>query len=149
MDVDVPADAPLRRPTAPARRTLCWAQIVLGMLVVIAAYAVGGAVQERGDARAATGTDAPVVLDEAVIPPPVGEPALARGAAAGSEVHRHSVSGSDTVGDGALAAVGTLIVGATLTASAGTIGRRRLDDHEAARWDSDWARVEPVWSGRV
>ncbi len=115
--------------------------------MVLAAYAVGGAVQEHADAREGSRTDAPVVLDEAVVPLPIGGPALAGGAVTGSAGHH--VSGSDTDGDGALAAVGTLIVGATLTASAGTIGRRRLDDHEAARWDADWARVEPVWSGRV
>lgn len=50
---------------------------------------------------------------------------------------------------GALPALGALLVGWTLTAAAGTVGRRRLEDREAARWDSEWARVEPLWSGRV
>lgn len=143
MDVDVPADARLRRPTAAARRALCWAQIVLCMLVVLAAWAAGATVQERVDARAAPASDDPVVLVEAVIPSRIGDPAAARSEVVGAERQ------DDSETDGALAAIGTLIVGATLTASAGTVGRRWLDDHEAARWDAGWARVEPVWSGRV
>jgi hypothetical protein len=55
----------------------------------------------------------------------------------------------ETVRPGAPAAVGVLIVGWTLVASTGTVGRRRLDEHESARWAADWKRVEPVWSGRV
>ncbi len=146
VDVDLPAAAPLRRPTAAARRTLCWAQLLFGALVVLASVAVGGAVQERIDDRALLEPEAPVVLAETHVPS--AEPVLARGAVAGI-AHDHTVFDADTVADGSLAGLGTLIVGTTLTASAGTVGRRRLDDREAARWDADWARVEPVWSGRV
>lgn len=147
VDVDVPAAAPLRRPTAAARRTLCWAQLLLGGAVVLAAVAVGGVVQDRIDDRAAVARpEVPVVLDEARVPS--AKTVLARGAVDG-HAHDHSASGANTVVDGALAGLGTLIVGATLTASVGTVGRRRLDDRESARWEGDWARVEPEWSGRV
>lgn len=153
-DVDVPADTPLRRPTAAARRGLCWAQILLGAVVLLTAYAVGGAVQERIDAREAAHSDVnhtagrplSAALVETVLPAPAGEPVRADPAGA---VHHHGSTDAATVGDGALAALGTLIVGATFTAAAGTVGRRWLDDREAARWDADWARVEPVWSGRL
>lgn len=117
---------PLRRPSAGFRRALCWAQLALAVGVVLAAVAVGHLVQSQVVARAA----APVTseLQEVVGP---------------------SVTGAGAVGDGSLAALGVLLVGWTLVACAGTVGRRRVEEWESARWAAGWARVEPVWSGRV
>lgn len=143
QDVDVPAEVPLRRPTARVRRTLCWAQVALGGLVVLAATGVGAAVDER------------VADHAAASPPAASSPAAAAliEVAPASQTPLDTATAEDTgsvsVGDGALAAVGTLIVGWTLTAAVGTIGRRRLDDLEDARWSAEWAQVEPLWSGRV
>lgn len=159
LDVDVPADAPLRRPTARARRALAWAQIGLACLVVLAAIAVGGAVQARIDdhnARHAGPIRVPpstaVLLEAAPAPPLPGVssapdgPGLARGTAGypGGD-HTVAVTGHD----GPLAALGTLLVGWILTAAAGTVGRRRLERQEDERWAAGWAGVEPLWSGRV
>jgi hypothetical protein len=121
-------DLPLRRPTAALRRTLGWVQLILAVGVVLAAVVLGHLVQSRVEARAA-GTTA---RQEVVTP-----------------TAESSVTGGGATGDGSLAALGTLLVGATLVACIGTVGRRRLDDSESDRWASDWARVEPVWSGRV
>jgi hypothetical protein len=133
-------DLPLRRPTARLRRALGWLQVYLGVGVVLAAVAVGQLVQLRVDSRPAD--PAPVTLSEVARPGGSALPADVVPAGTG-------VTGSGAVGDGALAAIGVLIVGWTLVAAAGTVGRRRLDEHESARWATDWKRVEPVWSGRV
>lgn len=117
---------PLRRPTAGIRRALGWAQLVLAVGVVLAAVVVGHLVGSRVDAR----VGAPVTTER-------------------QEVVAPSVTGGGATGDGSLAALGTLLVGWTLVACAGTVGRRRLDEREGARWAADWARVEPVWTGRV
>lgn len=121
-------DQPLRRPTAALRRTLGWAQLILAVGVVLAAVVVGQLVQSRVDARAT-----------APVPPAV----------AAAQLVEPSVTGGGATGDGSLAALGTLLVGWTLVACLGTVVRRRLDDDESNRWASEWARVEPVWSGRV
>lgn len=134
-------DSPLRRPTAALRRTLGWAQLALTAGVVLGAVLVGHLVQAQVDARAPV-ADRPSAA--AVLP---GVAATA--SMVGSPVSSPSVTDGGAVGDGALAALGTLLVGWTLVASAGTIGRRRLDDRESDRWAAEWARVEPVWSGRV
>lgn len=134
-------DSPLRRPTAGLRRTLGWAQLALTAAVVLGAVLVGHLVQGQVDARA-TGADRPSAT--AALPE-----VAATASMVGSPVSSPSVAEGGAVGDGALAALGTLLVGWTLVASAGTIGRRRLDDRESERWAAEWARVEPVWSGRV
>ncbi|WP_300018385.1 hypothetical protein [Pseudonocardia sp.] len=152
MDVP-PAAAPLRRPTAHARRALVAAQIGLACLVVLAAAAVGGAVQDRVDDRAGlrpapVGTQQAVVRDEsrpASRTAGLDDPPRGRGAAPG-EIGRPATRGGN---EGPLAALGTLLVGWTLTAAAGTVGRRRLEEWEHDRWAAEWAGVEPVWSGRV
>lgn len=136
-------DSPLRRPTAGLRRTLGWAQLALTAAVVLGAVLVGHLVQGQVDARTA-GADRPSATGTAVLPE-----VAATAPVAGSPVSSPSVTEGGAVGDGALAALGTLLVGWTLVASAGTIGRRRLDDRESERWAAEWARVEPVWSGRV
>lgn len=106
-------------------------QLVLAVGVVLAAVVVGHLVQSRVDARAA----APGTAELAISPR--------------QEVVDPSVTGAGATGDGSLAALGTLLVGWTLVACTGTVGRRRLDEWESARWAAGWARVEPVWSGRV
>lgn len=120
-------DLPLRRPTAGARRALAWAQLLGALAVLAAATVVGTVVQDRLDAQA--GRPASEVLVEvpgtALVPPAPSE------------------------ADGALAGIGTVIVGWTLVASAGTVARRRLEDRESERWEREWAAVEPEWSGRV
>lgn len=105
-----------------------WAQLILAVGVVLAAVGVGHLVQSRVDARAAATTEW-----QEVVTPSAGP----------------SVTGGGAAGDGSLAALGTLLVGWTLVACVGTVGRRRLDESESDRWAADWARVEPVWSGRV
>lgn len=138
-------DQPLRRPTGRLRRALGWLQVYLGVGVVLAAVLAGHLVQVGIDSRPAD--PSPVVLPETVRP---GAPVVPDGAAVlDTAAQTAGVTGSGAVSDGALAAVGVLIVGWTLVASAGTVGRRRLDEHESARWAADWKRVEPVWSGRV
>lgn len=97
-----------------------WAQILGGGLVLVAGVAIGGLVQDRLDERG---------------PDPARTPEVEIG-----------LPGEH---DGSLATAGTLVVGWTLTAMGGTVGRRRLDDLEDARWKAEWAGVEPVWSGRV
>jgi hypothetical protein len=145
VDVDVPADAPLRRPTARARRALLWAQLSLTCLVVLVAAAVGGVVQDRIDDRDARLPDPPTA-QPATAPLTTGliEARPVRGPIASSG-HAIALGGSE----GPLAALGTLLVGWTLTAAAGTVGRRRLEEREHDRWAADWAGVEPAWSGRV
>lgn len=151
VGVDVPVDAPLRRPTARARRALVWAQAGLACLVVLAAAAVGGAVQDRIDDRDGPVPDrsavpAAVVLPEARPAPLAGDLVDGRGPAP-------TTDGGHTVGidgdEGPIAALGTLLVGWILTAALGTVGRRRLEEREDERWAAEWAGVEPVWSGRV
>lgn len=132
-------DHALRRPTGRLRRALGWLQVYLALGVVLAAVLVGHLVQVAIDARPPD--PAPAGLSETVRP---GPPVVLDTAAQAAGVTR-----GGAVGDGALAAVGVLIVGWTLVASAGTVGRRRLDEHDSARWAADWKRVEPVWSGRV
>lgn len=132
-------DQPLRRPTGRLRRALGWLQVYLAVGVVLAAVLVGHLVQVGIDARPAD--PSPAVLPEAVRP---GASAVLDAAA-----QTAGVTGGGAVGDGAPAAIGVLFVGWTLVASAGTVGRRRLDEHESARWAADWKRVEPVWTGRV
>lgn len=133
-------DQPLRRPTARLRHALGLLQVYLGAGVVLAAVAIGHLVQLQVDsrppgpapvARPQTDRPGPAVAAEATAPTGAG------------------VTGSGAVGDGALAAIGVLIVGGTLVASAGTVGRRRIDEQESARWAADWKWIEPVWSGRV
>lgn len=117
----------------------------LAVGVVLTAVLVGQLVQVGIDARPAD--PSPAVLPETVRP---GATFLVVEAAAlDTATQTAGVTGGGAVGDGALAAIGVLIVGWTLVASAGTVGRRRLDEHESARWAADWKRVEPVWSGRV
>ncbi len=118
-------ESPLRRPTAGARRALACAQVVAALAVLAGAVGVGTVVQEHLDARA--GDPPASALVE--VPAPV---------AAGPSER-----------DGALAGIGLLIVGWTLVASGGTIARRRLDERDSDRWESEWAAVEPEWSGRV
>lgn len=120
-------DLPLRRPTAGPRRALAWAQLLGVLAVLAAAVGVGSVVQAQLDAHA--GRPASEVLVEV--------PGTALVASAPSEA------------DGALAGIGTVIVGWTLVASAGTVARRRLEDRESERWEREWAAVEPEWSGRV
>lgn len=136
---------PLRRPTARLRRALGWLQVYLGAGVVLAAVAVGHLVQVQVDSRPAG--PSPVTLPEAARPGPAV--ALDDAVLTSAGLTSAGLTGSGAVGDGALAAIGVLIVGGTLVASAGTVGRRRLDEHESARWAADWKRIEPVWSGRV
>lgn len=138
-------DQPLRRPTARLRRALGWLQVYLGIGVVLAAVVVGHLVQVGIDSRHAD--PSPAVLPETVRPG--GSVVLDAAELASAGLTSAGVTGSGAVGDGALAALGVLIVGWTLVASAGTVGRRRLDEHESARWAAGWKRVEPVWSGRV
>lgn len=105
---------------------------------MLAATGVSAAVEERvADHASASPPAAAALIEVAPASPPPLDTATSEG------------TGSAPVGDGALAAVGTLIVGWTLTAAVGTIGRRRLDDLEDARWSAEWAQVEPLWSGRV
>jgi hypothetical protein len=137
-------DQPLRRPTGRLRRALGWLQVYLGVGVVLAAVLVGHLVQVGIDSRPAD--PSPAVLPETVRP---GAPDRPAAGVLDTAAQTAGVTGSGAVGDGAPAAVGVLIVGWTLVASAGTVGRRRLDEHESARWAADWKRVEPVWSGRV
>lgn len=117
-------DLPLRRPTATARRLLAVAQVVAALAVLGAAWAAGVAVQAHLDSRAA---QAAVALVE--VPTPL---------AAGPAEH-----------DGVLAGIGTLVVGWTLVGAAGTVARRRVEERESARWEREWAAVEPAWSGRA
>ena len=138
-------DQPLRRPTGRLRHALGWLQVYLGVGVVLAAVLVGHAVQVGSDSRPAD--PSPTVLAETVRPSAPVYPVP--GAVLDTAVQSAGVTGSGAVGNGALAAIGVLIVGWTLVASAGTVGRRRLDEHESARWGADWKRVEPVWSGPV
>lgn len=123
------------------RRALGWAQLALTAGVVLVAVLVGHLVQGVVDARAAVADRVPAA---AVLPEVAASASMV-----GSPVSSPSVTDGGAVGDGAPAALGTLLVGWTLVASAGTIGRRRLDDRESDRWAAEWARVEPVWSGRV
>jgi hypothetical protein len=140
VDVDVPADAPLLRPTARARRALVWIQLGLACLVVLVAAEVGGAVQDRIDDRAGRLPDRIGVQAQAVLP----EARPVHGAAPNTGGGR-TVEGDE----GPIAALGTLLVGWILTAAVGTVGRRRLEERENERWAAEWAGVEPVWSGRV
>lgn len=133
--------------------------------------AVGGAVQDQLDARLpqATRPQPTTVLLEAVPTPPLpgvtdsavptrstlagdartglvwAEPGLTRGTAVDPDRSHSTV----TAHEGAIAALGTLIVGWTLTAAGGTVGRRRLEEQEHDRWAAGWAGIEPEWSGRV
>jgi hypothetical protein len=49
---------------------------------------------------------------------------------------------------GLLAGLGTLGACWGLLAGAGAVLRARLDARDARTWDGEWARVEPVWTGR-
>lgn len=128
--MQVPLNEPVSWPAARIRRALWCAQLALAGLVVLAAAAVG-AIVEQPDVGAPPPA---VVLIETTASPPasgVADVALAPSS------------------EGALPTLATLLVGWTLTVVVGTVGRRRLEDRESARWDAEWARVEPEWSGRV
>jgi hypothetical protein len=117
-------ETPLRRPSAPARRLLARAQAGAAVLVLALALALGGQVQAHLDAH----PDRPTVL---------------------VEVPGGVVTGGPSEYDGVLAGIAVALVGWTLIGSAGTVGRRRLDDRDDRRWEREWAVVEPTWSGRV
>ncbi|KPH97268.1 hypothetical protein OV450_5904 [Actinobacteria bacterium OV450] len=60
--------------------------------------------------------------------------------------HRHTVHivlNAVGIGTGALA--GIMLVGGALVA----VRLRVVDAHSARAWESEWAGVEPLWSGRL
>lgn len=86
---------------------------------------------------------------------PVRAPA---GATAGSQVRvwvdlqgvptRPPVTAAVAVATGALAAIGVLLIGAIVVGAAWMFTRRAIAGVNAARWEREWARVAPEWTGR-
>jgi hypothetical protein len=58
-------------------------------------------------------------------------------------------SAIDAVRHAAAGAVGVLAVGAAVLICAGAAFRGEVQRITMARWEREWARVEPRWSGRT
>lgn len=145
----------LHRPTARARRRLWCAQLTGAALVVLAAVGVAAAAAPEHTrsipvtavlAEAAPALPLPGVVDAAVPTP----------------THWHDRQGTERSGlvwvdvgtgrvdsGGPSAGVAVLIPGWLVVGAAGVVARSRFDARDSAHWDAEWARVEPVWSGRV
>lgn len=76
------------------------------------------------------GAAVPLVVDHAGDPAPPAPPTSA-------------------VTDAVLAALGALLLSWAAVAAAAQLVRRALDSADALEWEREWARVEPLWSGRV
>ena len=57
--------------------------------------------------------------------------------------------GIDAVRHAAAGALGVLAIGAAVLVCAGAAFRSELQRITMARWEREWARVEPRWSGRT
>ena len=58
-------------------------------------------------------------------------------------------SGIDAVRHAAAGALGVMAIGAAVLVCAGAAFRSELQRITMARWEREWARVEPQWSGRT
>lgn len=155
--MDLPA-GPLLRPTDRTRRLLRQAQGVGAALAVLVAIGVGVGTDEREVAFAGSfpvpvvlaetmpapslpGMSKPVDEDVARPAPPVDDVAPMDAGRSGSVLGSHASA--------FLAGTVTLFLGWLLLAAGVLVARVRLDARDRANWGAEWARVEPVWSGRV